>query len=43
MGAFGGPCSGHLAFSHVALMEESAVEQMNMLPLLSQTGAASPG
>ena len=42
-GAMGGPCSGHLLVSHVPLMVESAVGQLNSLPLLSQTGAKFPG
>ena len=43
MGANGGPCSGHLSVSHVALMEASAVGQLNSLPWISQTWAPSPG
>ena len=43
MGAIGGPCSGHLSLSQVALMEASAVGQLNSLPWISQTWAASPG
>ena len=43
MGAIGGPCSGHLSLSHVALMEASAVGQLNSLPSISQTWAPSPG
>ena len=43
MGAIGGPCSGHLSLSHVALMEASAVGQLNSLPSISQTRAGSPG
>ena len=43
MGANGGPCSGHLSLSHVALMEASAVGQLNSLPWISQTWAESPG
>ena len=42
MGAIGGPCSGHLSVSHVALMEASAVGQLNSLSWFSQTWAASP-
>ena len=42
-GAMGGPCSGHLLVSHVPLMVESPVGQLNSLPLISQTGAKSPG
>ena len=37
MGAIGGPCSGHLSISQVALMEGSAVGQMNSLLSISQT------
>ena len=43
MGAIGGPFSGHLSLSHVALMEASAVGQLNSLPSISQTWAGSPG
>ena len=43
MGAIGGPCSGHLSISQVALMEASAVGQLNSLPSISQTWAPSPG
>ena len=43
MGAIGGPCSGHLSLSQVALMEASAVGQLNSLPWISQTSAESPG
>ena len=43
MGAIGGPCSGHLSLSQVALMEGSAVGQMNSLLSISQTWAESPG
>ena len=43
MGANGGPCSGHLSLSHVALMEASAVGQLNSFPSISQTWAESPG
>ena len=43
MGAIGGPCIGHLSLSHVALMEASAVGQLNSLPSISQTWAPSPG
>ena len=43
MGAMGGPCNGHLLVSHVPLMVESPVGQQNSLPLISQTGAKSPG
>ena len=43
MGAIGGPCSGHLSLSQVALMEASAVGQLNSLPSISQTWAPSPG
>ena len=43
MGAMGGPCSGHLLVSHVPLMVESPVGQLNSLPFISQTGAKSPG
>ena len=43
MGAIGGPCSGHLSLSQVTLMEASAVGQLNSLPSISQTWAASPG
>ena len=43
MGAIGGPCSGHLSLSQVALMEASAVGQLNSLPSISQTWAVSPG
>ena len=43
MGAIGGPCSGHLSLSQVALMEASAVGQLNSLPSISQTWAESPG
>ena len=43
MGANGGPCSGHLSVSHVALMEASAVGQLNSLSWISQTWAPSPG
>ena len=39
----GGPCSGHLLVSHVPLMVESPVGQLNSLPLVSQTGAKFPG
>ena len=39
----GGPCSGHLLVSHVPLMVESPVGQLNSLPFISQTGAKSPG
>ena len=42
MGAIDGPCNGHLALSHVRLIEASAVGQMNSSPWLSQTGAESP-
>ena len=42
MEAMGGPCSGHLLVSHVLLMGESPVGQLNSLPFLSQTGATSP-
>merc|ERR1719367_1509592 len=41
-GAMGGPCSGHLFVSHVPLMVESPVGQLNSLPLISQTGAKFP-
>ena len=43
MGANGGPCSGHLSLSQVALMEASVVGQLNSLPWISQTWAESPG
>ena len=43
MGAMGGPCSGHLLVSHVPLMVESPVGQLNSLPVISQTGAKFPG
>ena len=43
MGAIDGPCSGHLSLSHIALMEASAVGQLNSLPSISQTWAESPG
>ena len=43
MGAIDGPCRGHLSLSHVALMEASAVGQLNSLPSISQTWAPSPG
>ena len=43
MGAIGGPCRGHLSLSQVALMEGSAVEQLNSLPSISQTWVESPG
>ena len=43
MGAMGGPCSGHLLVSHVPLIVESSNGQLNSLPLISQTGATSPG
>ena len=43
MGAMGGPCSGHLLVSHVPLMVESPVGQLNSLSLISQTGAKYPG
>ena len=43
MGAIGGPCSEHLSLLQVALVEASAVGQMNSLPSLSQTWAESPG
>ena len=42
MGAIGGPCNGHLALSHVELIEASAVGQLNSSPCLSQTWAESP-
>ena len=38
----GEPCSGHLLVSHMPLMAESPVGQMNSLPWISQTGAKSP-
>ena len=43
MEAMGGPCSGHLRVSQVTLMVEFPVGQLNSLPLISQTGAKSPG
>ena len=43
MGAIDGPCSGHLSLWQVALMEASAVGQLNSLPSISQTWAPSPG
>ena len=43
MGAMGGPGSGHLLVSQVPLTEGSAVGQLNSLPVISQTGAKSPG
>ena len=43
MGAIGGPCSGHLSLSQIALMEASAVGQLKSLPWISQTRPASPG
>ena len=42
-GAMGGPCSGHLLVSHMPLMVESPVGQLNSLALISQTGAKCPG
>ena len=42
MGAIGGPCRGHLAVSHVILVEESVVGQLNSLSWLWQTWAVSP-
>ena len=40
--AIGGPCSGHLVLSHVALIEASAIGQVNSSPSLSQTWPESP-
>ena len=42
MGAISGPCSGHLALSHVRLVEASAVGQLNSSPSLWQAWAESP-